>query len=259
MNSSAHDSRNGSLPSSIGSAPGPEDGAAIPWRTSLAFRVFSGVVIIFLCVLAIFVLLDVRHEMSTATYLGASPAQIAIIRRETILLHLVHGILTAAVLGIGVFILTRRLITSRISGIVLAVHHFQLGTWKPMLAPGAGDEIDWLSRVFCELGPYLERTFTSFLEADRKALVANLGVQYAERLIPPGRRILTLSREMICRDRDTWAWQEVERSASTFLAQVDLLGRPEHPAMSQIVTWRREGASSPGPSSGNPQTGVVPS
>lgn len=207
----------------------------IPMVRGIGLRLLLWISALFLMTLAVFVGWDVFHESEMFRRLGAAPDQLAAFRAETIRLHAVHGVVTIAAFALGFYFAVRALVTRPIRAILRAIHHFRHGTWRVRLPGQASDEIECLADAFRQLGPHLERTLTTFVECDRKATVARLGMAYDRALSPLARRILALGVTFPIDDAERRVRQEIQESAMRILAELGRLGRPEHPAVSEIL------------------------
>lgn len=189
----------------------------------LGMRILFDIVVLFSIVLMVFVAFDIHHEARAARGLGANEDQIATLRMETLGLHVLHGMSTILLFAVGIHFIVRRRVTAPIAQMVLAVQQFRLGTWSPRLPRGGRDEIEWLAGNLRELGPHLERTITSFIDADRKSVVSRISLACDSQLMPPVRRIQTLARTMNSGSGNDWAWREVEESITKVVNELDLL------------------------------------
>lgn len=202
-------------------------------------RLTTCVVVVFFVTLIVFVGLDLHHEARFAAALGADPTQRGTLFANTLVLHSVHAAVTVLAFALAIHLVVRRLVSRRIAGLVRSIEHFRRGTWRVRVPKGVSDEIEGLTEAFRQLGPDLEHKLTTFVEADRKSVVALLGSRYERQIAPPTRAIIDAARnKRDSKDTDP-TWREVENQALKILAELGRLGRPEHPIAADIVTLRR--------------------
>jgi HAMP domain-containing protein len=206
------------------------------WIRGLGGRLLAAVSALFLVTLVAFVAMDLRHERATHHRHGAPAEEIRAAQMETLRLHAWHGLVTLALFAAGIYLTVRVLITRRIRALLLAIHRFRLGSWHMSLPKVASDEIDALQQAFLQLGPHLERNFKEYCGAERKAAVGRLGLAYERTLTPLARRLLTLARVRSEADPEDWGWLEVEDTAMRLLAQIGILGRPDHPVVDALLS-----------------------
>jgi HAMP domain-containing protein len=137
--------------------------------------------------------------------------------------------------AIAIVVVVRQLVTVRVRAILRAIHHFRHGTWRIRLPRHALDEIECLAEAFRRLGPHLDRAFTTFVECDRKATVARLGAAYERAMSPLAHRLRMLGNRTLEHAAHDPLGQELQELAMTMLAEMGRLGRPEHPAVSEIL------------------------
>ncbi len=210
-----------------------------PSSKGVGGRLTVCIVAVFVVTLIIFVGLDVYHEARFAERLGAERRERTALLADTLTLHSVHAVVTILAFALAIHILVRRLVSRRIARIVLAIQHFRRGTWRVRTPRRVRDEIDWLMEAFRELGPDLESKLATFIEVDRKSVLALLGSRYEQRIAPPARRIIAVARERARFDGNDEAWPEIEGHALQILAELGKLGRPEHPEAAEIVKLDR--------------------
>jgi HAMP domain-containing protein len=199
----------------------------------VGFRVLAWVVALFIATLAVFVGLDALHESRMLLALGATPVEIARFRWETLQIHAIHGLVSIVAFTLAIFVVVRQLLTRRIQAILRAINQFRHGTWLIRLPQHAHDEIECLNEAFRQLGPHLDRAFTTFVECDRKATVARLGGAYDKALSPLTRHLLALGAT--ARSRGDGLGPEIERTAARMLAVLGSLGQPGHPDVARIL------------------------
>lgn len=211
------------------------DVPAVSMIHGVGFRLLLWIVSLFVVTLAIFVGLDLMHETRVLAQLGATPGEIARIRAETIRIHALHGVVSIGAFAIAIVVVVRQLVTVRVRAILRAIHHFRHGTWHIRLPRHALDEIECVAEAFRRLGPHLDRAFTTFVECDRKATVARLGAAYERALSPLAHRLRALGKRTRGDAASDLLRRELEDLAMTMLAELGRLGRPEHPAVSEIL------------------------
>lgn len=202
-------------------------------------RLAAWIVLVFVVTLIVFVGLDIHHESRFAKSIGADAKDRAELLWNTLALHTVHAAVTVLAFGLAIHFLVRRLVSARIERLVLAIQHFRRGIWKVRIPTRMYDELEWLTDALRELGPDLESKLTTFVEADRKSVVALQGSRYERMLLPPTHRILAAAREARHLQRKEGLCRAIEGDALTILAELDRLGRPEHPTNTDLVTLDR--------------------
>lgn len=202
---------------------------------TIGSRLTMWIVLVFAVVLTVFVVLDLLHESRFAAELGATQQQVAEMWIRTAWLHLVHLAVTVVAFAFAIQFIVRHLLIRRIKKIVQAVIHLRRGIWSVHLPNESGDELDWVIRVIRELGPDLESKLTTFVEVDRRATIARLNALYEERLEPLAQSIIHKMRAAKTDGENEQLRAETEQSAMRIIAELGLLGRPEHPHMSGIV------------------------
>lgn len=215
------------------SAPGP-------WRFfGVGPRLTTWIVSVFVVTLVLFVALDVLHEARFAESLGADPDDRAALLASTLVLHAVHLVVTVLAFALAIHLVVRRLVSRPIERLVLAIQHFRRGIWTVRIPTRTRDELEWLTEALRDLGPDLESKLTTFVEADRKSVVALLGSRYERRLTPFAQRILAAARERRPAADGDLVRAEVEHEVHGLLVEIEALGRPEHPVNHGIVTLNR--------------------
>ena len=207
----------------------------IPVVRGIGLRLLLWIATLFLVTLAVFVGLDVRHESEVMRRLGATQGRLATFRTETLRIHAVHGGVTIVLFAAGIYSAVRVLVTRRIREILQAIHRFRHGTWSIRLPEQPLDEIECVADAFRQLGPQLERTLTTFVDCDRKATVARLGIAYDRAVSPLASRILVLDSAAPAETPEPTYRSEVRQLAMRILAELGSLGNPEHPAVSGIL------------------------
>jgi HAMP domain-containing protein len=144
-----------------------------------------------------------------------------------------------AAFGVVMHFVVQRLLSRRIARLVLAIEHFRRGTWRVRIPARTRDEIEWLTEAIRELGPHLEQKLTTYVEVDRKSVVARLGGRYERRLAPPARRIVDVAWREMSSCRSDLAWQEVLLDAVAILDELESLGRPDHSTVADIVSLKK--------------------
>jgi len=208
------------------------DGSGPIPLVGIGVRLTAWIVVVFVITLIVFVGLDVYHEARFANSLGADESDLTALIVNTLVLHTVHAGVTVLAFGLAIHFLIRELVSKRVARIVLAIQHFRRGTWRVRIPRRMRDEIDWLTEAFRQLGPDLEQKLTTFVEADRKSVVALLGTRYHRSIAPATLEIISAARE---RSDSDPAWREIEERASLILAELERLGQPDHPVIGDIV------------------------
>lgn len=198
-------------------------------------RLTTWIIVVFVITLIVFVGLDIRHEARFAESLGASQDERAALLADTLTLHAVHASVTALAFGLAIHLLVRRLVSRRIARIVLAIQHFRLGIWQVRIPTRVRDEIEWLTEALRQLGPDLECKLATFVEVDRKSVVALLGSRYEQHVAPPTRQIIAAAREGMRSGGSDRTWRVIEDQAMRILAELGKLGRPDHPMTADVV------------------------
>ncbi len=216
--------------------PSRNDGSRPFPLVGIGVRLTAWIVVVFVITLIVFVGLDVYHEARFANSLGAEAGDLTSLIVNTLVLHTVHAGVTVLAFGLAIHILIRKLISKRIANIVLTIQHFRRGTWRVRIPRRTRDEIDWLTEAFRQLGPDLEQKLTTFVEVDRKSVVALLGSRYHRSIAPTTLEIIAAARE---RSDSDPAWREIAEHASVILAELERLGQPDHPAIGDIVGLKR--------------------
>lgn len=198
-------------------------------------RLSAWIIILFVLTMIVFVGLDIRHEARFAESLGAGQEERAALLVNTLTLHAVHAGVTVLAFGLAIHFLIRRLVSRRIDTIVLAIQHFRRGTWRVRIPTRVCDEIEWLTEAFRQLGPDLEHQLSTFVEVDRKSVVALLGSRYERHVAPPTRQIIAAAREGMRSGGSDRTLHEIEERAMQILAELGRLGRPDHPITADVI------------------------
>ncbi len=214
------------------------EGGDIPF-IGVGARLTLWIVAVFIVTLIVFVGADVYHESRFAESVGAGPTESRALIVNTLTLHAVHAAVTVLAFGVAIHFLVRRLVSKRIARIVMAVQQFRRGTWSVRIPGRVRDEIEWLTEAFRQLGPDLERKLTTFVEADRKSVVALLGSRYEQSVAPRVCEIVATAREGLRSGGKLHAWRNVEENALGILVELGKLGQPNHPATADIVDLQR--------------------